>query len=576
MEEENKNLNGNTGENVEPTPEQTTVDTGVSEGATNEATAEPSVEAQAVDEDMSAVDFSTPVSDTNESKKKGTIIKVIIAVVVICIIAVAVRAFANPEKQVMKALTNTGEQFSKRISLENTDTLISKMQKGELNTAVNADVTLKSLPMQPELEGAGLSFTGDFDYDNKLANMEIGMMFKGIDMVLAEIFTDNDIMKIKAPICYDKAFVFNTKNIKQQIAEAPWNDSEDINVENDVNLNIFPIEGEDSVFNTIDATEAAEDLVSICTEAKDVATKNMSVVKNKGSVDVETKDGSVKAKSYTVTFNGEDSKSALTLLITNIRNSEPIKEYLLDTYTVTCAKNMQDDITPEDMLQEVYTSLDEMLTGIETVTFEDITINVSVYKNVIVDFAVNAGVDFEGDLLKIQLTGGLKDTVNPENALDFKLKLSDDIESVSVNFVYSDNYSKTDSDIVYNSNISLGEEGSSINMTIDHNFNVADKKTTGVVNFTDGSSEEIAVSWDGTYDVQEDSANIQIDSLEVKVNEVTMGIVSINYQIGLLTEAIEIPQGEAVEIFKIDEDTLNGILEEVQQGLYTSINGLAG
>lgn len=471
------------------------------------------------------IEVDTALTEIKPAEKKKSKKGIIVAIVFLCIIVAGIIAFINnPKNVVKKATTNTVEALSQRKGAYSE--LLSGFDKSFLSDASNeADFSLqlKANDEGNKLSGAGITVSSKMDVINKLASYNLGVTYQGMNIASADFVANEQQWYLKMPQLYDAWFTGQNENIIKQIANSALNadGSLEYDPEEDVNLDIFSAK----------ETYSTE---FINTYITDTALLLNNVVYEKA------KEGN---NTYLVTIKGEDVKAYIKNIVEALNKEE-------------------NKALADQLLKNADTDLNEISDAIEATEIKDSVIEITINNKVITH--ANTDIEFtnEDEASKFNI-----DFIYEDNTISITLNNYNNSVIVLNDVITNDNNKVNQLDeFIINDN---GDESKlSIETSIDEN-----DALSALITAKEQNKTVFEINATGTAVADKNSLKIDFDNIDVIADDDKLSFTS-QYYIGELSESIEIPQENVIDIFNESEEKVNEIMSEIRTKIYSLLYAL--
>jgi hypothetical protein len=442
------------------------------------------------------------------------------------------KTFGTPEERLTKAVENTKQILGERgfVSSGVSDML----ENGQ--ATVNGSVSIKSLPEQTQLEGAGISFTLNSDKTTGEGDFALNATYHGLNLDALSIYTDGTEVLAGVPMVTNKYVIsFDADNIDGQIKNSP------------VLQNYY---GADTLAEMASTYEANSEMQSAF---EGLISDNYSVLCDSVTYeDAEEVQGHGSAIKVSIPSEAVDTFLEDTLR--GIVDSEAMADYIAEI-----AEANGDDA--DEAKSEANEGIDEFL---ESVEIKDASAVFYIDNNVITDSDIVADFAINEQNGTISLKGGLN-----EDELALELKISADDNYVTIN------YSDTDSDSsrVITTSVKSSDTDSDV-LSYSSNYDKSSNALSGKLAITDYGTFE----FNGTLESTKDTFNLDLSSVKLVADfqgeSQLLCEFGVNLGIAPMSESIVKPEGEKVRIFEVSEDELTTVASDLQEDLTKFYNNI--
>lgn len=518
--------------------------------------------------------------EVQEQKKNKKTSAVIIAIILVCVIVAVVGAMGGAKGKVKSALANTTKEMAERVTVIDksaTDNISAMVSEGAANITMKAEAI--KYPYNENLEGMGINADMNIDAVNKKADGTLGITYKGVSVLDINGYTDNNIIMTMVPNLYDKWFRFEADNVMKQYAESPLGSDAEYDESTEMSLKLFPDENEVSMLDVTQYTEAGLEIEKIFSDSFKNISKDIKYTKQSGKTDIIAGDVTKSCAGYEVIIPGEQVKSMIKEIATNVNENEQIKT-AIESYTEakfnTEYQYRYYYTNSDEMVNEIYTGIEDFIENLDNVEFSDCNIILYVNKKVIIDHKATLDITIDGDMLKIETMGGLKGNNKPSDVMDFSINFSDEQGNESLSLGYNDSLTIENDTVHSNIVIKLGETGNELKFILDNNYNDDEDTLIGTFRLVADEYNEMVLSYDGTLAINNDSLKAAFDNVTLSQNDNEMMNFSIEYGVVPFSGTIDEPVGEVIDIFKTDTETIQEIQNEIQGKLLGILMKIAG
>ena len=499
-------------------------------------------------------DAVTETAVPEEPLKKKSKAPVIIGCVAVAAAVVAAAAVTfglfSPKKMVEKALVNTGmavtarESVFKKIASPGIKTMLS-----EGGYTLDQSITLDNTPGAGDLKGLGADITMNVDNASKQADLSIKGNYKGINMDVINIYTDNEVLLFNLPALCGETFSVSTDDILGQIKNSPVFSDYAEGMQTDETFSL-------RVFDKAAADSGAEELASVLKENFEEL-KASAEYGRTDAKEVALSDGTAMCKAYTVSIPSEAATRFLSDSLTDISQNKSFKEHLNEMAETRYI--VEGYSTPDEYISDVEAALKEVA---EKTKIGDIKAVFYVNNGIIADSEITFDADYDGNSTGFTVTGGM----DTDSSLDITLKIKNANDDV-LTFNYNDSVN-TDTGVkeAYKLSYNDGDNNSS-ELRFESNYDSITGDIAAVLGVED-NEEKTVFDMAGTLAADDSSLDLDIYDLSFIVNDETQGSIDYSLKLKALEGTVEKPEGEPVRILEIGQDEFKNIYSEIQSGLY--------
>ena len=517
------------------------------------------------------------VNDGTLTKSKPNKNKLIIILIVVALIAVlgGIGAYAvinsNPKVKVFKALKATSEE------LKNKETLIEKItgkdflkDLEEKGTKQNMKFTLNSTnyPQAQQANGAGISIDYSCDQKNKKLMLDIGGEYKGTSISNAQIYTDNKKIMISVPKLYNSFFTFDAENIQNQYNDSVFAKNGNKLPNKEISVKAFGDDGE--LFNKelIDAVvkgylkENGEKLATIG--------KNIKVEKSKETKNMEIGGINQECTGYDIVISGEDAKTFIGSIYDYMLADEQVKMKITSAAKSSYIQKGKNYSSTEAMVDDIYKQMKDARDKFESsVTFDDVKTTIYIdKKGRAVSIESNTAIDNgNNDKLDVKYSSEFKGKDNIGDITDMSMELGNNGEKIKIDL---DNTTTTKDDAINDDmKLVVSFDNKPLNIAIKSEYNNKSGDFDASADFS-AEGQGLTASCNGNANYNKSSKTLKLDfnkiDLKSAIKSTPINIsLDGSYSLTPLENGINEPDGEKLELFKLDENKIGSIVQEMQK-----------
>ena len=523
------------------------------------------------------------IIEDQEKKKinKGPII-LISSLVGIALLAVVIVSFIiinNPKAKIAKALTatakelNSNETFLQKTIGDN-DLFLLYKEGGGVKEELQMNILESDMEELHGLEKSGFDIKTSVDNKNKIAILNASGKYNGTDLGNLVFYTDNKKVMINIPAIYNKWITFDCDNIQDQYNKSILGQYGKM-PEEEVSIKIFP----DEVTEIATPKELKEKIIkeylkSNKDKLKEIV-KNINVEKLDKPKEIMINGEKQYCKGYSVFIPKSKVNEFLESVYSYVENDKQaeltLKQLVSRIESVNELKNINDYPNYNKDIKDVTNYLRKNF------SVEDISMKVYLDNR-----GRTAGIDLDTKLNSKDNTFGInfsseyRDKENIGDDIGFimgidngssKLKLDLNLKNVDEGTITKDNISGT-----------VGIDGDKLNVNCNTQYDTSSKNVNGEFKL-DSEGESILLDYNGKYDFNKESKKLLFDldkvNFETNINNEKNHITfDFLYGIEPLKENIKEPDGEKLEIFKVNENEMveaalkmEGNIKKLQQTL---------
>lgn len=509
---------------------------------------------------------------TKPKNNKNKIIILIIAIVIVVLVGIGVGAYAiinnNPKVKVLKGIKMTSEELKDKQTL--TEKIVGEDyfkdleengSKQKMQFALNAT----SYPELSQFNGAGISINSSCDMKNKVLMFDIGGQYKGTNLLDAQFYTDNKKLMISVPKMYNAWFTCDAENIQDQYNNSYFASTGQL-INKELSLKLFD---DNKVLSGKELVDAVVKGYMETNKAKlEELGKNMKVEKSKKTKNIEIAGASQECTGYDVVISGQDAKVLVESIYDYLLEDEEVKKVIVESAKYSY---LQEDKynSPEDMVDDIYKELKDANEKFKkSVTFDDV--NTVVYldkKGRAVSIELNSAINIDGKKTDVNYSIEFKGEDNLGDILKMSTELKDGSESFKIDL---DNSTTTKDDVINEDmKLAFSSDKAPVNITVKSEYNTKNGDFDASADLSaDGESLSIGGKGNVNFDKSNKKLELDFDDINLKSNINSEQInISLDgsYEISPLDDAIKEPSGEKLEVFKLSEDKVAEIAQDMQR-----------
>lgn len=509
---------------------------------------------------------------TEKSKKKitkGPIIAIssIVAIIALIIIISVVAISSNPKVKVAKALKATNneliskEAFIKKVTGEDDFEVVYKNASSE---EVEMNILSSDIPEINDIGGTGIKIESLIDNENKKAKFNFSGKYKNTSLGDLSFYTDNQKNMIKASSIYDSWFSFDCENIQDQFNNSIFGENQ--KVTDELTLKLF----DDRENKILSYKEFNNVIIKAYLDSHkselDKMYKNIKVEKLDKNKEIMVKGNNKSCKGYSVFIAKEDIDELLNSFYDYIENNEDVKEMLkpyTKTYGFEKSIGNKKISNSDDQLKDLIDSFRKSF------VLDDVSMNVYIASGKAVGIDVDTTINWDNDNLGINLSTEYRGNDNLGDDIGIIMTLDDGTSKFDFDMNLQEiNEGNTIKNILEGN---VTNDGETIKINCSSNYNTDNKSLDGEFKLEDEEGES-SLNYNGKYDFDKTSKNLtfDFDKMNVKFdvdNEIHNIVFDFSYNIEPLSEVIEEPDEESIEIFKIDKNKLFEIVIGMEENL---------
>lgn len=508
--------------------------------------------------------------DTNERKPLKNIGKVVISVVAVAMVATTVYAVLNPVNIIKRATTKTLNQYVNRISI--TDTIGLKDIVNMIDTksvSVDAELNVNDNSYMPSINGGGISFSFDKDVDKKLAQSKVSALYKNTALMDVYSYTDNKDIVIYAPALYEKAIKFNCDNILKQYFDSPLMEgsSAEYNKDKDFSVKFFDdnkvTEKADKYFNIYN--DFSSQLQYYTNLHWKEATKNATLKKNENK-DITVGEKELKCKSYTLTVPYEDVNKFIIGVVRDTSKGSGFDDFLTEyaTYMYNSQPMYQYFFESESDLEKyIKNSVQESISNVEkNAKFGDLTINFYINGGMLIKCESSMNVTVDNSVMDINANMALDGSENPIDLINSEVAFNSD--GSVLKFSLSDRAENKENSIDTSKELNIDDAlGNNIKLVANGRYDTKNNQLLASIDKSNSGGDTQGISLKAKVVPAKDTLNADISEFNVDMMGITCsgnGLLDVRP----LSEDIAAPDSEAMEVFKVDKETVENAMNSAK------------
>ena len=550
-------------ENVENISDENIEET--TEDIANEDTSEENADEVTENSEISLEEAKNTESefDTKERKPIKNLGKIVISVVAVAMVATTAYAVLNPVNIIKRATTKTLNQYVNRTSITNTIGLKDIVNMIDTKSvSVDAELNVNDNSYMPSINGGGISFSFDKDVDKKLAQSKISALYKNTALMDLYSYTDNKDIVVYAPALYEKAIKFSCDNILKQYFDSPLmaGSSAEYNKDKDFSVKLFDdnkvTEKADKYFNIY--SDFTSQLQYYTNLHWNEATKNATLKKN------ENKD--LKCKSYTLTVPYEDVNKFIIGVVRDTSKGSGFDNFLTEyaTYMYTSQPMYQYFFENEaDLEKYIKDSVQESISNIEkNAKFGDLAINFYINGGMLVKCESSMNVTVDNSVMDINANMALNGSENPIDLINSEVAFNSD--GSVLKFSLSDRAENKENSIDVSKELNVDDAlGNNIKLVANGRYDTKNNQLLASIDKSNSGRDTQGISLKAKVVPAKDTLNADISEFNVDMMGVTCsgnGLLDVRP----LSEDIAAPDSEAMEVFKVDKETVENAMNSAK------------
>lgn len=507
------------------------------------------------------------VQPKNNNKK----VFLIIAAVLIVLIGAGVGAYAvinsNPKVKVVKGIKATSDELKEKKTL--TEKIVGEnyfkdLKENGSKQKMQFALDSTSYPELSQFKGTGISIDSSVDMKNKVLMFNIGGQYKGTNLVDAQFYTDNKKLMLSVPKIYNAWFTCDADNIQDQYNNSFFASNGQL-MNEELSLKLFDdnnvLSGEELIDAVIKGymTSNKEKLAELG--------KNIKVEKSKKTKNIEIGGVNQECTGYDVIISGQDAKAFIQGIYDYLLEDEEIKKVIAESAKYSYFQEGKYN-SAEDMVDDIYKQLKDANEEFKkSVTFNDV--NAVVYldkKDRAASIELNSALDVDGEKTDVEYSIDFKGKDNIGDSINMSTELKHNSESFKIDL---DSTTDTKDDVINeNVNLNISGDKSPVNITVKSEYNTknGDFDASAKMN-AEGQGITISGKGNSNFNKSDKKLTLDFDEINFK-SDINSEPISVSldgsYEISPLDKSIEEPSGEKLELFKLSEDKVAEIAQEIQ------------
>lgn len=557
-------------ENVENISDENIEET--TEDIANEDTSEENADEVTENSEISLEEAKNTESefDTKERKPIKNLGKIVISVVAVAMVATTAYAVLNPVNIIKRATTKTLNQYVNRTSITNTIGLKDIVNMIDTKSvSVDAELNVNDNSYMPSINGGGISFSFDKDVDKKLAQSKISALYKNTALMDLYSYTDNKDIVVYAPALYEKAIKFSCDNILKQYFDSPLmaGSSAEYNKDKDFSVKLFDdnkvTEKADKYFNIY--SDFTSQLQYYTNLHWNEATKNATLKKNENK-DITVGEKELKCKSYTLTVPYEDVNKFIIGVVRDTSKGSGFDDFLTEyaTYMYTSQPMYQYFFENEaDLEKYIKDSVQESISNIEkNAKFGDLAINFYINGGMLVKCESSMNVTVDNSVMDINANMALNGSENPIDLINSEVAFNSD--GSVLKFSLSDRAENKENSIDVSKELNVDDAlGNNIKLVANGRYDTKNNQLLASIDKSNSGRDTQGISLKAKVVPAKDTLNADISEFNVDMMGVTCsgnGLLDVRP----LSEDIAAPDSEAMEVFKVDKETVENAMNSAK------------
>ena len=557
-------------ENVENISDENIEET--TEDIANEDTSEENADEVTENSEISLEEAKNTESefDTKERKPIKNLGKIVISVVAVAMVATTAYAVLNPVNIIKRATTKTLNQYVIRTSITNTIGLKDIVNMIDTKSvSVDAELNVNDNSYMPSINGGGISFSFDKDVDKKLAQSKISALYKNTALMDLYSYTDNKDIVVYAPALYEKAIKFSCDNILKQYFDSPLmaGSSAEYNKDKDFSVKLFDdnkvTEKADKYFNIY--SDFTSQLQYYTNLHWNEATKNATLKKNENK-DITVGEKELKCKSYTLTVPYEDVNKFIIGVVRDTSKGSGFDNFLTEyaTYMYTSQPMYQYFFENEaDLEKYIKDSVQESISNIEkNAKFGDLAINFYINGGMLIKCESSMNVTVDNSVMDINANMALNGSENPIDLINSEVAFNSD--GSVLKFSLSDRAENKENSIDVSKELNVDDAlGNNIKLVANGRYDTKNNQLLASIDKSNSGRDTQGISLKAKVVPAKDTLNADISEFNVDMMGVTCsgnGLLDVRP----LSEDIAAPDSEAMEVFKVDKETVENAMNSAK------------
>lgn len=557
-------------ENVENISDENIEET--TEDIANEDTSEKNADEVTENSEISLEEAKNTESefDTKERKPIKNLGKIVISVVAVAMVATTAYAVLNPVNIIKRATTKTLNQYVNRTSITNTIGLKDIVNMIDTKSvSVDAELNVNDNSYMPSINGGGISFSFDKDVDKKLAQSKISALYKNTALMDLYSYIDNKDIVVYAPALYEKAIKFSCDNILKQYFDSPLmaGSSAEYNKDKDFSVKLFDdnkvTEKADKYFNIY--SDFTSQLQYYTNLHWNEATKNATLKKNENK-DITVGEKELKCKNYTLTVPYEDVNKFIIGVVRDTSKGSGFDNFLTEyaTYMYTSQPMYQYFFENEaDLEKYIKDSVQESISNIEkNAKFGDLAINFYINGGMLIKCESSMNVTVDNSVMDINANMALNGSENPIDLINSEVAFNSD--GSVLKFSLSDRAENKENSIDVSKELNVDDAlGNNIKLVANGRYDTKNNQLLASIDKSNSGRDTQGISLKAKVVPAKDTLNADISEFNVDMMGVTCsgnGLLDVRP----LSEDIAAPDSEAMEVFKVDKETVENAMNSAK------------
>ena len=557
-------------ENVENISDENIEET--TEDIANEDTSEENADEVTENSEISLEEAKNTESefDTKERKPIKNLGKIVISVVAVALVATTAYAVLNPVNIIKRATTKTLNQYVNRTSITNTIGLKDIVNMIDTKSvSVDAELNVNDNSYMPSINGGGISFSFDKDVDKKLAQSKISALYKNTALMDLYSYTDNKDIVVYAPALYEKAIKFSCDNILKQYFDSPLmaGSTAEYNKDKDFSVKLFDdnkvTEKADKYFNIY--SDFTSQLQYYTNLHWNEATKNATLKKNENK-DITVGEKELKCKSYTLTVPYEDVNKFIIGVVRDTSKGSGFDNFLTEyaTYMYTSQPMYQYFFENEaDLEKYIKDSVQESISNVEkNAKFGDLAINFYINGGMLIKCESSMNVTVDNSVMDINANMALNGSENPIDLINSEVAFNSD--GSVLKFSLSDRAENKENSIDVSKELNVDDAlGNNIKLVANGRYDTKNNQLLASIDKSNSGRDTQGISLKAKVVPAKDTLNADISEFNVDMMGVTCsgnGLLDVRP----LSEDIAAPDSEAMEVFKVDKETVENAMNSAK------------
>lgn len=437
------------------------------------------------------------------------------------------------------------------------------------SVSVDAELNVNDNSYMPSINGGGISFSFDKDVDKKLAQSKVSALYKNTALMDLYSYTDNKDIVIYAPALYGKAIKFGCDNILKQYFDSPLmkGSSAEYNKDKDFSVKLFDdnkvTEKADKYFNIYsDFTSQLQYYTNLHWKE---ATKNATLKKNENK-DVTVGEKELKCKSYTLTVPYEDVNKFIIGVVRDTSKGSGFENFLTEyaTYMYTSQPMYQYFFENEaDLEKYIKNSIQESISNVEkNAKFGDLSINFYINGGMLVKCESSMNVTVDNSVMDINANMALNGSENPIDLINSEVAFNSD--GSVLKFSLSDRAENKENSIDSSKELNIDDAlGNNIKLVANGRYDTKNNQLLASIDKSNSGRDTQGISLKAKVVPAKDTLNADISEFNVDMMGVTCsgnGLLDVRP----LSEDIAAPDSEAMEVFKVDKETVENAMNSAK------------